>query len=83
MNKSKEVNHFKDRLTDIGYCASGFILKDDCNINSNSNSDLGIYGYWELPQNIKPESNEARSYLAGSRYFKVLEMEVFKIEFCE
>jgi hypothetical protein len=83
LNKSGEVHHHKDYLTCIGYCASGFRLKDDCNINTNSNSDLGWNGYWELPQNIKPYTSEARTYLAGSYRFKVCEMEVYKIEYIE
>ena len=65
MNKSFEVYYDKDRLTSIGG-GGGFVIKDDCNINTNSYSNLGLYGYYELPQGIKAGKNEARSYLAGS-----------------
>ncbi len=79
MNKSKEVYHNKDWLTSFGACY-GFAIANDCNINTKSNSYLETNGYYELPQGIKAESNEADSYLAGSYKFKVLEMEVFKLE---
>ena len=78
-----KVYHDKDRLTCIGNGASGFWLRNDCNINTNSESDLGYGGYWELPQNIKPYTNEAYSYLAGSYRFKVCEIEVYKMEYIE
>ena len=55
-------------------------IKDDYNINKNSCSYLGSNGFYELPQGIEEDSGEAYSYLAGSCYFKVLEMEVFKLE---
>ena len=58
----------------------GFYIANDCNINTNSRSFLGYAGYYELPQGIKQNSNEAYSYLAGSEKFKILEMEVFKLE---
>jgi len=67
-------------LTCFGEGVSGFWILDDCNINENSDSDLGWDGYWELPQGINYGTNEARSYLTGSKNFKVLEMEVFKLE---
>ena len=80
MDNSYEVYHDKDCLTCFGFGASGFFILDDCNINENSLSDLGYDGRYELPQGIKLKTNEAYSYLAGSEYFKVLEMEVFKLE---
>ena len=51
-------------------------IANDCNVNSDSRSNLGEtyesngYAYG---------STEAKSYLAGSYNFTVLEMEVFKI----
>ena len=72
--------HNKNWLTCFGGGASGFWIYNDCNINKKSNSDLGYDGYYELPQGIQPYTNEAYSYLAGSEYFKILEMEVFKLE---
>ena len=71
--------HYKDYLTSLGGDC-GFYIGKDCNINTNSWSRLGSGGRYELPQGIKPGSNEAKSYLAGSKHFKVLEMEVFKLE---
>ena len=46
-------------------------------MNSISFSNLG-YTY-ELPDGILLETEESKSYLAGSFKFKVLEIEVFKI----
>ena len=63
MDKSKEVWHHENVLT----CLSGFDILSDCNINKNSRSNLGYDEYYELPQGIKPKTNEAVSYLAGSR----------------
>ncbi len=67
-------------MTQIGYCHSGFTIANDCNINTNSWSNLGYAGYYELPQGIEEDTDEAYSYLAGSCNIKVLEMEVFKLE---
>ena len=55
-------------------------LKKDCNINKNSYSYLGVGGYYELPDGIIKNTEEAKSYLAGSHNFKVLELEVYKLE---
>ncbi len=79
MDKSYEVHHAKDWMTSLG-ASFGFRILNDCNINANSCSNLGNGGWYELPQGIKQGSNEAKSYLAGSCYFKVLEIEVFKLE---
>ena len=51
-------------------------LDNDCNVNSNSYSNLG--DSYESNGYAKG-SAEAKSYLAGSYQFTVLEMEVFKI----
>ena len=64
----------------IGSNASGFWIYNECNINIESRSHLGFHGYFELPHGIQENSNESRSYLAGSHQFKVLEIEVFKLE---
>ena len=66
-------------MTCFGSCGSGFWISNDCNINEDSSSDLGFNGWW-YPQGIQPKTNEAKSYLAGSCEFNVLEMEVFKLE---
>ena len=64
----------------FGFNSSGFNIAGDCNINTNSSSYLGYYGSFKLPYYLQPESNEASSFLAGSKHFKVLEIEVFKLE---
>ena len=80
LEKSDEVYHHRDILTSIGYMESGFTIYDDCNINERSISILGYENKFELPKGIKSYSEEAYSYLAGSKKFKVLEIEVFKLE---
>ena len=52
-------------------------LKSNCNINTSSCSYLGSNGSYELPEGIQEKTEEAKSYLAGSHIFKVLELEVF------
>ena len=46
-------------------------------MHNNSCSVLGNAGIYELPQGIEKGSTEAFSYLAGSQYFKINEMEVY------
>jgi hypothetical protein len=55
-----------------------FYIANKSNTNTNSFSDLGLsYSHPEYAYG----SNEARSFLAGSHKFKILEIEVFsKIE---
>ncbi len=78
MNKSVEVYHRKDYLACIGN--DELSIRNHCNINTNSYSFLESNGIYELPQGIEEDTDEAKSYLAGSEKFKVLEMEVFKLE---
>ena len=75
-----EVYHHPKYLSKIGFAESGFYIKDNCNIKANSSSDLGYNGYFELPDGIKYGSSKGYSYLAGSHKFKVVEMEVYKLE---
>ena len=70
MKKTYEVFHKSDFLCDFGYDA-GFTLKDDCNINTNSYSNLGRDNRYELPYGIQSGTEAAKSYLAGSSAFKV------------
>jgi hypothetical protein len=49
LKKDKEVYHSSSYLTAIEGSYSGFEIKDDCNINNNSRSDLGYDGRYELP----------------------------------
>ena len=59
LKKSDEVFHDSNFLTVIGDWASGFSIRYDCNINTHSNSNLGIKELFELPQDIEADSNEA------------------------
>jgi len=51
-------------------------IANDCNVNSSSYSNLG---HTYESNGYAYGSTEARSYLAGSYSFTILEMEVFKI----
>jgi hypothetical protein len=53
-----------------------FEINNDSNINTDSNSNLG--DSYKHPDYEK-DSNEAKSFLAGSHKFKVSEIEVYKI----
>jgi hypothetical protein len=44
LNKYNEIGHGSSCLTWIGYCASGFVIHNDCNIYTNSISNLGHGG---------------------------------------
>ena len=44
LDKSNEVCHWSSYLTIIGKYQSGFLIYDDCNINTHSNSNLGYDG---------------------------------------
>ena len=65
MKKECEVKHDSSYLCSFGGSDNGFKLESDCNINTNSKSDLGYDEEYELPQGIKKETTEARSYLTG------------------
>ena len=68
-NKEEEVCHYEDLLCCFGIYALN--IWPDCNINDNSNSELG-------DEYEEPSANE-RYALAGSKHFKVLEMEAYKV----
>ena len=68
-NKKYEVYHYEDMLCLFGI--EDLNIKSNCNINYLSYSYLG--DIYELPS-----ANE-KCALAGSLYFKVLEMEVYKV----
>lgn len=53
-------------------------LKDKCDKNKESHSELGIS--YELPVMVEPKSNEAKSYLAGAAEFSIEEYEVFEVK---
>ena len=67
--KKEEVHHDEDLLCCFG--RGDFNIVNDCNINYKNKSKLG-----EAFE--KPSENEEFA-LAGSEYFKVLEMEVYKV----
>ena len=75
LKKEEEVYHRSDYMSTFGGGCDLYIA-NDCNVNTSSYSNLGDsyesngYAY---------KSNEARSYLAGSYNFIVLEIEVFKL----
>ena len=75
IQKENEVRHLSDYLSIFGGGCDLFIF-NDCNVNTSSGSNLGhSYEFNGYANN----STEAKSYLAGSYKFTVLEMEVFKI----
>jgi hypothetical protein len=50
-------------------------IRENANNRSDNSSNLGHA--FELPVGMKKNSEEAKSYLAGSQLFKVKELEVF------
>ena len=65
-------------MTCIGPMGQGIRIMDNCNTSRNNIAKL--CQWFELPEGIQSFSNEAESYLAGSNSFKVLEIEVYKLE---
>ena len=61
----REVYHDSNLLCSFGSSDDGFRLVSECNINTESSSDLGCDEEYELPQGIKIGTTEARSYLTG------------------
>jgi len=65
------------------YRGFGFGLGYDLLIADQSNSTNNSYSYlysYQLPFNLIEGSIEANTFLAGSRYFKISEIEVFSIK---
>jgi hypothetical protein len=56
-----------------------FRISSNCNTNNESYSNLG-YTY-QLPEGTQINSEEAKTYLAGTYQFKVVEIEVYKVVF--
>ena len=76
--KPYEVYHQTSYMSSFGGNHALYIY-DDCNINTNSYSNLGYqYGY-EAPNGYAYGSTEAKNYLAGCYNFTVCEIEVFKL----
>ena len=73
-----------DRMSSSNHCGPLFgrfpkydlIIADNCNLNSNSWSDLSDSF---MHPRYGPGSNEAKSFLAGTCQFQVDEIEVFQI----
>ncbi len=69
--RDKEVEVYHDENILCSFGDYDLNIYDDCNINYHSNSELG--DAYE-----KPSANDKYA-LAGSEYFKVLEIEVYKV----
>ncbi|CDW78662.1 tldc domain-containing protein [Stylonychia lemnae] len=54
------------------------LISDECNKNSESYSELG-YTY-ELEKDIESSNKQKLQYLAGTDYFKVIEIEVYQVK---
>ena len=54
-----------------------FRISSNCNQNNESYSNFGYT--FQLPDGITMNTDEAKSYLAGSYQFKVVEIEVYKV----
>ena len=81
--KSQHFNYTKDNSIFV-YSTYGFGNGDICisnnsNLNSDSYSSLGS-GY-DAPKGQAKGSKKAKSYLAGSHKFRVLEVEIYSIKF--
>ena len=59
----------------LGYC--DLVIPNDSNINKFSSYGLGKS--FELPDGLEYNTNEAKNYLAGSDFFRVLEIETYLI----
>ena len=68
--------HKEDFLVVFG-AGTDIYVADNCNNNFSSGSNLG--GTFTLPPGVKFESEEARTYLAGSYKFKVSEIETYLV----
>ena len=54
-------------------------IYNNCNTNTSS-YDPGYDGIYELPEGMDKNSEESKCYLAGSKSFKVLELEVYALQ---
>ncbi len=58
-------------------CGPGILIHENSNMNKDSYSHLGITGGAYKHPEYAENSGEAKSFLAGSERFKVLEIEVY------
>lgn len=70
--------HDNNKLIQFGGSGCVLVLNNNCNSN-NSSYDPGYNGMYELPEGMEKSSNESKCYLAGSKSFKVLELEVYTL----
>jgi hypothetical protein len=78
IEKSAPKLRFFNKCSDMpcfGNPTGGFSLSDDCDAKRNCMANLG--GYFKHSKYL-PNSKQAKSFLAGSPIFKVLEIEVFQ-----
>jgi hypothetical protein len=71
------VYHDNNQLFEFG--GDVLFIKNNCNTN-DSRYWPGYNGNYELPEGMDKDSEESKCYLAGSKEFKVLELEVYAIE---
>ena len=77
-NKLQAVEHSKDYMMSFGR-GHDFRISSKANENNESYSNFG-YTY-QLPEGVSMNSEAAKSYLAGSYQFKIVEVEVYKVVF--
>ena len=77
-NKEAAVSHFSDILILFGNNCD-IAITDNCNKNATSYTNLG--DTYEPPEGYTVGESKAQEYLAGSFFFKVLEIEVYKVIF--
>lgn len=77
-NKQQALDHSKDYSVAFGR-GHDFRISDNCNINNESYSNFGYT--FSLPEGMVLNSDEAKSYLAGTYQYKVIEVEVYKVVF--
>ena len=81
--KKFPVSNSKKAIQDIDSFGPTFgnfdiLIYDNCNLTSQNRTDFG--DSYSIPDELKLESDEnAKSYLAGSNEFKVVEIEVFAL----
>ncbi|CDW86746.1 tldc domain-containing protein [Stylonychia lemnae] len=70
------VQHNKKFLMIFG--RGDIIINQDCNVNSESTSELGQT--YELAKGRNPKNKLTQQYLAGSEFFQVIEIEVYQVK---
>ncbi|CDW75181.1 tldc domain-containing protein [Stylonychia lemnae] len=73
-NKNQAVYYDNGFMLWFGY---DILLYNDCNANASSYSNFG--NSYQLPDGMAIGSEEANNYIAGSHYFTVSEIEIFKV----